>query len=74
MAVPKCKECEHLIQQKSQFVMNPKNKSYWCRNVRNIDLGMCRNILSKEIKTSPKWCPLRCKTTQKEVKVDESTH
>lgn len=60
MNVPKCKECDFFVEELSKFVMNHKNKTYWCTKARNLNQGIFRsNILAKEIRTSPKWCPKR---------------
>jgi hypothetical protein len=52
MKVPKCKECEclHSYQIGKKTFYDCYHKSNWTTGIR---------ILSKFIKTSPKWCPLR---------------
>ena len=62
MNIPKCKECESFVERFSETGMNPKNKTYWCRKATKLDVGLFEsNILAKETRTSPKWCPKRNK-------------
>lgn len=67
MAVPKCKECEHHIQEHGTY--SYVNHCHYCkepsieaeRRSRNkyFELLPGETILPKEFRTSPKWCPLR---------------
>ena len=58
MPVPKCRECKHL-----GFTERGRKIESGCTNPYIVDLsitvGKSTGIYAKELRTSPKWCPLR---------------
>ncbi|MCX7746602.1 MAG: hypothetical protein N2645_06910 [Clostridia bacterium] len=58
--VPKCKGCKYHYTEKS---IGGVNNWHWCY----FKIQGSRNIDSQEIKTSPKWCPLRLGSSENSI-------
>ena len=57
-SVPKCKECDLHTYQASKG-------SHWCHDQSmRFTLTVGKHIPSKELSTSPKWCPKRLKESE----------
>lgn len=59
MSVPKCKGCRYYDygERRSYRMGLTYQKYHWCANVPPENTS--RMIYSKDMKTSPKWCPKR---------------